>query len=105
MSHAIFLFSKDTTDQQQHTSGRFRDLYPPPYLFELVPVVIHLADHHQLQLLRLEDVHHLHAAHFEEAPLKLLIGSLHRVAEGVLDIGGDKLFPEKTQRSTAGRVT
>lgn len=104
VSRAIFLFSK-RHNRPAATNLRSFSFPPPPYLFELVPVVIQLADHHLLQLLRLEDVHHLHAAHFEEARLKLLVGCLHRVAEGVLDIGGDKLLPEKTQRSTAGRTT
>lgn len=73
-------------------------------LFKQVPVKICLAEHQQqLQLLRLEDVQPLLAAHCEEALPKLPEGFLHRVAEGVLDVGGDKLLPGKTQRW--GRVT
>lgn len=70
-----------------------------PDLFEHLPVVVFLADHHHLQLLRVEDVHHLRVAHLEKAPLELLKRSLHRLVESVVDAGGDILRPVKKQVS------
>lgn len=57
----------------------------PAYLLEHFPVIVVMAHHHDLQLLRLEEVHHVHVAHLEEPPLKLLKHSLHRLVKGVVD--------------------
>lgn len=64
-------------------------------LLEHLPVVVFLAHHHCLQLLRLEEVHHIDVTHLEEPSLELTEHSLHRLVEGIVDKGGYELFPMK----------
>lgn len=77
-------------------SSRFRSqtlLWFSADLFEHLPVIVVLAHHHGLQLLRPEEVHYVHFTHLEEPPLELFEHSLHWFVEGMVDIGVHKLFP------------
>lgn len=76
-------------------NGNNSKVLMPAHLLEHFPVIVVMAHHHDLQLLRLEEVHHVYVAHREEPPLKLLEHSLHRLVEGVLDERCYKLFPIK----------
>lgn len=63
------------------------------YLLEHLPVVVFLAHHHCLQLLWLEEVHHVHVAHFEKPSLELVKHSLHWFVEDVVHTGSYVFFP------------
>lgn len=67
-------------------------------LFEHLPVVAFLAHHHRLQLLWLEEVHHVHVTYLEESPLEIFKHSLHWFVEDVVDKGSHELFPIKKER-------
>lgn len=67
-------------------------------LFEHLPVVALLAHHDRLQLLWLEEVHHVHVTYLEESPLEIFKYSFHWFVEDVVDKGSHKLFPIKKRK-------